>query len=425
MAKLPWHNPLFPVKGHLAERYAAALTQITGDACPLAEFDIDRFGWSPQLAALLGEDYLGGEALRHAIILSPDQAAAPPIRRRFSYEADLIEAVYLEARATLLELVTREAVVIEIDNDLAFCRNAVDVAGIKSAVAKIDTPKHTLQKSVRLLELSQGLGEQSRLLDESYIDQMIALARDVGDPRKRVLPPELRQPVRSLWAEVDGAVYVLRPPEGKPGDTFVIATRPEGLAHLPVRGFELGDARLVDTLHEAGFLRYAIDSSLPRKRLGELELEALLAAGLDTQSANGTARRKQLDRNPTAQAALPKVYWELHSLQQQLEAGAQFDPRRLSVDARWALSAPNRNVEIVGHLLARFVRYDHRMLALHHRRSIQAEWSRYSEAKRRHLEATFPYMTQGFIRKPDAPATNAAQSAAGQQAPAQEAGASA
>jgi hypothetical protein len=55
----------------------------------------------------------------------------------------------------------------------------------------------------------------------------------------------------------------------------------------------------------------------------------------------------------------------------------------------------------VGHLLARFVRYDYRMMALHHRRIIRAEWSRYSEAKRRYLETTFPYMIQGFGDKPE------------------------
>src|ERR1700712_5937150 len=101
MSKLPWDGPLFPVKGHMAERYALALKQIAKLDCPLAEFSVDRMGWSPQLAAKLGDDYLGGAALRYAIILTPDQSAAPPIYRRFSYEAALIEQVYLGARATL------------------------------------------------------------------------------------------------------------------------------------------------------------------------------------------------------------------------------------------------------------------------------------------------------------------------------------
>ncbi|MEO6496248.1 MAG: DUF6638 family protein [Solirubrobacteraceae bacterium] len=87
MSKLPWHGPLFSVKGLLAERYALALKQLTKLNCPLQEFSIDRLGWSPQLAAKLGDDYLGDAALRYAIILSPDQSAAPPIYRRFSYEA--------------------------------------------------------------------------------------------------------------------------------------------------------------------------------------------------------------------------------------------------------------------------------------------------------------------------------------------------
>src|SRR5918911_1215385 len=118
MSKLPWDGPLFPVKGHLTERYALALKHARGLPCPLAEFNVDRMGWSPQLAAALGDDYLSGEALRYAIILSPDQATAAPLRRRFSYEAALIEKVYLEARATLLNLIEYEPVVVELDNGL-------------------------------------------------------------------------------------------------------------------------------------------------------------------------------------------------------------------------------------------------------------------------------------------------------------------
>src|SRR5689334_1804315 len=139
MSKLPWDGPLFSVKGHLSERYALALKHIRGIDCPLTEFGVDRMGWSPQLAAMLGEDYLGGEALRYAIILSPDQADSPPLRRRFSYEAPLIEMVYLEAREALLDLVEREPVIVELDNGLTFCRNAVDVLGIQSALARVDT----------------------------------------------------------------------------------------------------------------------------------------------------------------------------------------------------------------------------------------------------------------------------------------------
>ena len=50
------------------------------------------------------------QALRYAIILSPDQATAPLLRRRFSYEAALIEKVYIDARATLLNLIEYEPV---------------------------------------------------------------------------------------------------------------------------------------------------------------------------------------------------------------------------------------------------------------------------------------------------------------------------
>jgi len=418
MSKLPSDGPLFPVKGHLAERYALALKHARGLACSLNEFSVDRMGWSPQLAATLGDDYLSTEALRYAIILSPDQAGAALRRRRFSYEAALIELVYFDARATLLNLIEYEPMLVELDNNLTFCRSTIDVVGIREATAQIETPRGTVAKSRKALELARGLNEQARLLDDSYIDQMLDLVKDVGDPRRRALPPDLRMAVGSLWAEVAGAVYVLRPPAGKPGETIVIATRLDaGLKSLPVTAIELGDPRTVELLHAAGFLRYANTGTQLRKRLGDLELEALLATGESAPANDGPARRRQISSSAAAQAALSPLYWELDAEQKRLTAGAAFEPRRLSTEARWALSTPARDADVVGHLLTRFVRFDYRLMVHHHHRIMQAEWSRYSAAKQRYLEATFPYMTQGFVRTTDAPASPTAIDA-GSRAPA-------
>jgi hypothetical protein len=407
MSKLSWHGPLFPVKGHLAERYALALKQTVKLDCPLKEFTVDRMGWSPQLAATLGEDYLGGDALRYAIILSPDQSAAPPVRRRFSYEAALIEEVYLAARATLLTLVESEPVVVEMDCGLTFCRTAADVLGISAVVAEIDTPASTLRQTRRLLDLGHGLAEKVRLLDEQYIDQMLALVAQVGDPRKRVLPGAIRMPLSSLWADVAGTTYVLRPPAGRLGYTLLIATRPQSFGDgVPVTALEIDDPQVVDVLHQQGYLHFNSAAMLLGKRLGELEIEALLAAGEVSPAADASARRRQFAGLPAAQAAFPPLYWELDGLQKRIAAGGGINPAQLSTEARWALATPARDADVVGHLLSRFVRYDHRLLAHHHRRIIGAEWARYSEAKRRYLAATFPYMTQGFIPRPAPPATN-------------------
>jgi len=407
MSKLPWDGPLFPVKGHLAERYALALKHVRKLDCPLTQFSIDRMGWSPQLAATLGEDYLGSEALRYAIILSPDQSAAPPIRRRFSYEAPLIELVYLEARATLLNLVEHEPVIVELDGGVTFCRNAGDVLGIQAALARIDTPRGTLEKSRALLELANGLGQKARLLDDGYIDQLLALVKEVGDPRRRPLPPGLRVAVRSLWAEAVGPVYVLRPPVGQQANTLLIATWPGKVGRgMPVVALELDEPGVVDALQQEGFLHYTNAATLLSKRIGELELEALLAVGELQPAAAGPARRRQIVGNPAVRAALPPLYWELDAAQKQLAAGSAVEPSHMSVEARWALATPARDPDVVGHLLARFVRYDYRLMAHHHRRMIAAEWARYSEAKRRYLEATFPYMTQGFVGRTENAPTN-------------------
>jgi hypothetical protein len=388
---------LFPVQGHLAERYALALQEVSGAELPVSAFRIDRMGWSPQIAAVLGEDYLGADALRAAIILSPDQAQAPPLRRRFSYEAALIERVYLEARPTLLSLVADQPVIVELDNGLPFCRTATDVLHIQTVRATVDTPGATLATSRALLELADGLGDGARLLDNAYVDRMLTLAKQVGDPRRRVQPPELDLHVGSLWADVYGGVYVLRPPTELNAETLVIAVRPDlALARMPVRSLALDDLAALDLLHRDGWLRYPPPTVLLRRRLGELEAEALLAVG-EEPASDAAARRKQLARSQRAQAELGELYWELDAEQKRVAAGGLFAPEKLSAPARWALSAPARDPEVVGHLLSRFVRFDYRLFVQHHRRSLQAEWPRYSAAKRRYLAAQFPYMTEGFV----------------------------
>lgn len=399
MSKLPWDGPLFPVKGHLAERYDEALRHVAKLECPLREFGVDRMGWSPQLAAILGENYLGGDALRYAIILSPDQAEAPPVRRRFSYEAALIEDVYLEARATLLSLVEREPVLVELDPGVAFCRTAGDVLGIQAVSAHVDTPRATLAQSRRLLELGQGLATQVRLLDEAYIDQMLALAAQVGDPRKRVAAPEIRQPLGSVWAEVGGTTYLLRQQPGTNASALLIATRPTPVPPgSGIVALELDEPQVIGVLQQYGFVRYDNLERLLPKRLAELETEALLAVGEESPAGDPLARRRQLAANPSVRSHLRSLYWELDAANKQLASGGQLNVAKLSVEARWALATPARDAEVVGHLIARFVRYDHRMFGLHHRRIVDAEWQRYSPTKRRYLEATFPYMTQGFVR---------------------------
>ena len=401
MSKLPWHGPLFPVKGLLTERYALALKHVAKLDCPLEEFNIDRLGWSPQLAAKLGDDYLGDAALRYAIILSPDQSSAPPVYRRFSFEAALIEQVYLQARPALLNLVAHEPVVVELDAGITFCRVAGDLLGIQAAIARVDTPRATLAHTRQLLELGHGLGEKVHLLDDGYIDQMLTLVKDVGDPRRRPLPPGIRLAVSSLWGDVDGAAYVLRPAAGSSRPTLLIATRPSKIGRgMAATSLELDEQSVIDVLCQEGFMHYHNAAMLLPKRLGELEIDALLASGEDAPGADSIARRRQLAGNKAAQSALPQLYWELDAEQKQVSSGSMLDPAELSVAARWALATPAREPDVVGHLLARFVRYDYRLMAHHQRRIVEAEWGRYSQAKQRYLTATFPYMIQGFVDPP-------------------------
>ena len=391
----------------MVERYAVALKTACGLECPLSAFSVDRAGWSPQLAAVLGHDYLGADAMRQAIILSPDQANAPLIGRRFSYEAALLERVYLEARPTLLNLIEQEAVIIELDPGLVACRTAADVAAIAQVNVAWNTARNTLGKTAALLELGSKLGEQSHLLDAGYLDRMLALVADVGDPRERVLPPGLGLAVAALWAEVAGGTYVLRMPRTPARSTLIIAgTLDAATEQLPGTALALDDIQVVDALHTAGWLRYVRTPELLGKRLAELERDALLNADEANPAVKAADRRRQFSRNAAAQAALSPVYWELDAEAKRFQANLPWEPQRLSPAARWALSTPTRAADVVMHLLARFVPYDYALFAHHHRRRIETEWGTYTPAKQRYLETAIPQLAQGFVATNAAPATS-------------------
>ncbi len=398
MAQLPWNGPLFPVKGRLAARYAQALKHVLGLECPLTSFSVDRAGWSPQLAATLGADYLGAGALRHAIILSPDQASAPPVRRRFSYEAPALEMVYLRARATLLTLIEHEAVIVELDTSHPFCRSAVDLLAVSGVEACFSTPNDTLGKTQRLLELAAGLREKARLLDNAYIEQMLAMVKDVGDPRQRALPDPLRLPVESVWAEIGGGVYVLRrlDKEERRYPVVITAQPDAGVQALEVTALTLDDPALVDLLHGLEWLKYNVTEELLRRRLTEMEVDALLAADEPAPATSDSERRRQLARHPNVQELLPPIYWELDTLLKHWGPHA-FNPGKLSAAAKWALAQPAAAADVVGHLVARFTPFDYATFTHHHRWTVEQEWPGYSAAKRRYLAEKFPYLTASFI----------------------------
>ncbi|MFN8477831.1 MAG: hypothetical protein U0074_08460 [Kouleothrix sp.] len=85
-----------------------------------------------------------GDALRYAIILScPIVVSGLPVRRRFSYEAEVIEQVYLAARATSSPASLNTSLwLLKWIMALVFCRTAGDMLGINSVTPRIDTPRN-------------------------------------------------------------------------------------------------------------------------------------------------------------------------------------------------------------------------------------------------------------------------------------------
>ncbi|MDP1694833.1 MAG: hypothetical protein Q8L34_04815, partial [Candidatus Woesearchaeota archaeon] len=177
------HQNLLPVQGVLAERYRTVLKQVLGLDCPLDSFRVDKRGLSPELIDFFaqqksigfkhGENYLSLQtASRFMIVVSPDQRNAPLIAEQTSYDDDLIDAVYTQAKETIEDVTQSEALFGELQNGIKIFQSVDDLLHVNGVEVSLDTLEGTIQKVLVLKQLVEHLGDGMHALDETYLKRM-------------------------------------------------------------------------------------------------------------------------------------------------------------------------------------------------------------------------------------------------------------
>ncbi|EKF17438.1 DUF6638 family protein [Nitratireductor pacificus] len=197
---------------HLIERYNRALKAFGVRETKLKSFDIDRTGFSPQVAEeLKDEQYLDPNGVnRRFIVLTPAQIDLPVVHTAFSNTSQLVYE-FMAANARAINAITIKDVVYgEIEEQVNQVRDIEDLLSIVQVEFKVLSAEDLLGKAAELGRLADKVKhEPDAWRDDALLNRMVALAQDTGDIRENKLVPE--QVVfrhDAYWTSHFGGVYI-------------------------------------------------------------------------------------------------------------------------------------------------------------------------------------------------------------------------
>jgi hypothetical protein len=242
---------------HLIERYNKALRAFGLPATKRERFDIDRTGFSPQVAEDLGDvHYLDpNQVNRRFIILTPAQAELPVVHTAFSNTSQLIHE-FLQANQRVVNALTIKDVIYgEIEDTVATVGDIEDLLSINQVEFKVLSADDVTGKAGELATLVDRLKQEpDAWRDTAMLERMVELAQVTGDIREnQLVPDQVIFRHNAYWTSHFGGLYVFV----DPGMTTVISnpsapgfrrSRPWQVSYL-----SLEDAgRVYDFLAETG-----------------------------------------------------------------------------------------------------------------------------------------------------------------------------
>jgi hypothetical protein len=197
---------------HLIERYNKALAAFGEKPTKLKAFDVDRTGFSPQIAKeCCNADYLDPNGVnRRFIILTPAQAELPVVHTAFSNTDELMYEFFAGNSRAINATTIKDVIFGEIEDSVSQVDDIDDLLGIKQVEFRVMSANDTLGKAAELRTLTDRLkGEPEAWRDNDLLNRMVELAKECGDIRENVLVPD--QVVfrhNAFWTSHFGGLYV-------------------------------------------------------------------------------------------------------------------------------------------------------------------------------------------------------------------------
>eukprot|EP01035_Chromulina_nebulosa_P059532 gene59532-81475_t len=188
------YGRLLPVnEPHLIARYNKALKGFGLPETKLAEFNIDMTGFSPEVAAELGdEDYLDPRRVnRRFIILTPEQENLPVVHTSFSNTAGLMHEFFTANARAISAVTIKDALYGEIEDSVAAVDHIEDLLSINEVNFRVHSAEDILGKAAELRVLADRLVSQpDAWRDDDMLTRMVELAKLTGDIRQNTLVPD-------------------------------------------------------------------------------------------------------------------------------------------------------------------------------------------------------------------------------------------
>lgn len=231
---------------HLIERYNKALAAFGFPATKLKSFDIDRTGFSPQIAReLKDEAYLDpGQVNRRFIILTPSQIDLPVVHTAFSNTSQLMFEFMNANQRAIDALTIKDVIYGEIEDSVSRVDDLDDLLSIAQVEFRVLSAENVLGKAAELAKLADRLRQEpDAWRDNAMLERMVELAKVAGDIRENALVPD--QVVfrhNAFWTSHFGGLYVFIDERqttviGDPATPGFRKSRPWQVAYL-----SLGDA---------------------------------------------------------------------------------------------------------------------------------------------------------------------------------------
>lgn len=289
---------------HLIERYNKALKAFGLPETHLELFEIDKTGFSPQVAEEFGDpDYLDPNGInRRFIILTPAQATLPVVHTCFSNTEALVYEFYNANSRAIQALTIKDVIYGEIEDNVTTVEDIEDLLSIEQVEFKVLSADDVLGKAAELRVLVDRLKtEPNAWRDDAMINRMVDLSKVAGDIREnRLVPDKVVFRHDAFWTSHFGGCYVFNDER----TTTVICdpeapgfrrSRPWQVAYIPIGDASRVYAFLAETgrldppraswLEPSGFLEHRAQMAirgLLRKAAPETDLSRMDAVWLQT-----------------------------------------------------------------------------------------------------------------------------------------------
>lgn len=212
---------LMPVsRPHMIERYNSALERFGTRRTKLDAFSIDATGFSPEIAAELGDPhYLDPHGVnRRFIILTPDQGRLPVTQLNFSSTGELVREFFARNMDALKVLTLKDVVYGEIEDSTYRVDDLDDILSIKTLEFQVKTVNGLLEKAGELTALIERFQTDPQAWrDDAMLKRIAELAEACGDTRDMdPVPRHVRFGQSSFWTRHFGGLYIFHEPDEAP-----------------------------------------------------------------------------------------------------------------------------------------------------------------------------------------------------------------